>query len=227
MKFKNLAVACLMVAAVAASAAAQTPPTPPTPPTPATPPAPHAMHAPQVAQSATADRDAAVAHLERTRAKFLKSIEGLTDAQWKFKAAPDRWSIAEVAEHIAISEGTILGMIQTKMMQVPGPKPEERIADDKMLTGLVDRTSKFQAPEVLKPVNKWATKDALVKDFNTARDNTIQFVKTTTEDLRAHGGPHPVFKMLDVHQWILMISGHAERHTLQIEEVKTAAGYPK
>jgi len=185
------------------------------------------MHAPQMAQSATADREAAVTHLERTRATFLKSIEGLTDAQWTFKSAPDRWSIAEVAEHIALSESLILGMVQTKMMQVPGPTPEERIADDTMLAGLVDRTSKFQAPEVLKPVNKWATKDALAKDFNTARDNTVQFVKTTTEDLRAHGGPHPVFKMLDVHQWILMISGHSERHTLQIEEVKTSAGYPK
>ncbi|HXG54129.1 MAG TPA: DinB family protein [Vicinamibacterales bacterium] len=227
MTFKHLAGACLLMTATAASAAAQTPPTPPTPPVPPTPPAPHAMHAPQMAQSATADREAAVTHLERTRAKFLKSIEGLTDAQWTFKSASDRWSIAEVAEHIALSESLILGMVQTKMMQVPGPKPEERIADDKMLAGLVDRTSKFQAPEVLKPVNKWATKDALARDFNTARDNTVQFVKTTTEDLRAHGGPHPVFKMLDVHQWILMISGHSERHTLQIEEVKTSAGYPK
>jgi len=227
MKFKNLAVACLMVTAVAASAAAQTPPTPPMPATPATPPAPHAMHAPQMAQPATADRDAAVAHLERTRAKFLKSIDGLTDAQWKFKAASDRWSIAEVAEHIAISEGTILGMVQTKMMQAPGPTPLERIADDKMLAGLVDRTSKFQAPEVLKPVNKWATKDALVKDFNTARDSTVQFVKTTTEDLRAHAPPHPAFGSMDAHQWVLLIAGHSARHTAQIEEVKKAAGYPK
>lgn len=227
MTFKNLAIACLMVTAISARAATQTPPTPPTPPVPPTAPAPHAMHAPQTAQPAAEDRAAAVAHLERTRAMFLKSIDGLTDAQWKFKSAPDRWSIAEVAEHIALSESLILGLVQTKMMQAPGPKPEERLADDRILAGVVDRTSKFQAPEVLKPVNKWATKDALAKDFNTARDTTVQFVKTSTGDLRAHGGPHPVFKMLDVHQWILLIAGHSERHTLQIEEVKTSAGYPK
>ena len=80
---------------------------------------------------------------------------------------------------------------------------------------------------MLKPVNKWATKDALVKDFNAARDKTIEFVKTTKEDLRAHAAPHPVLKTLDTHQWVLLIGGHSERHTLQIEEVKTAAGYPK
>jgi hypothetical protein len=186
-----------------------------------------ATASPVVAQmDAQKDRAAAMAHLKMTRAKFLKSIDGLTEAQWKFKAGPDRWSIAEVAEHIGLSEVTILGLVQ-KMLAAPGPKPDERLPDNNVLTGLVDRTSKFQAPEMLKPVNKWATREALVKDFNTARDNTLQFVKSTTADLRAHGGPHPVFKMLDAHQWILLISGHSERHTLQIEEVKTSAGYPK
>ena len=49
------------------------------------------------------ERDSLVQHLEQTRQAFLQSISGLSDAQWTFKAGPDRWSIAEVAEHIAIS----------------------------------------------------------------------------------------------------------------------------
>ena len=186
-----------------------------------------AIAAPSAAQTPVQDRDKAIAYLQETRAKFLKSIDGLSEAQWKFKAAPDRWSIAEVAEHIAISESTILGMIQQKMLAMPAPKPEEKIDDEKVIAGLLDRTSKFQAPEMLRPANKWATKDALAKDFNTARDQTIEFVRTTTEDLRAHAAPHPVLKTLDTHQWVLLIAAHAARHTAQIEEVKAAAGYPK
>lgn len=201
MKFRNLAVALALTLTVTAPAAAQ--------------------------MTAQPDREKAAAYLEETRAKFLKSIDGLTEAQWKFKPSPTTWSIAEVAEHIAISEGTILGMVQTKMLTMPAPKPEEKIEDDKVIASLIDRTSKFQAPEMLKPVNKWATKDALVTDFNAARDKTIEFVKTTTEDLRAHASPHPVLKTLDTHQWVLLIGGHSARHTAQIEEVKTAAGYPK
>lgn len=73
-----------------------------------------------VAQTAANDRESAIKHLEMTRAKFLKSIDGLTEAQWTFKPAPDRWSIAEVAEHIGISEGTILGLVQTQMLTAPG-----------------------------------------------------------------------------------------------------------
>ena len=184
--------------------------------------------APAAAQMNTAqDRDKAAAYLEETRAKFLKSIEGVTDAQWTFKPSPAAWSIAEVAEHIAISESTILTLIQEKMLTGPPPKPGDTADDEKVIAMLVDRSSKFQAPEMLKPANKYATKDALVKDFNAARDKTIEFVKTTKEDLRAHATPHPVLKSLDTHQWVLLIGGHSARHTLQIEEVKTAAGYPK
>jgi hypothetical protein len=173
------------------------------------------------------DRAAAAKYLEETRQAFLKSIENVTPAQWTFKASPTSWSIAEVAEHIGISEGTIFGMLTTQMLQAPAPKPGEGIPDEKVIAGVTDRSNKFQAPEMLKPVNRWATKEALVKDFNAARDKTIAWTKTTTEDLRAHAAPHPAFGSLDLHQWILLIAGHSARHTAQIEEVKTAAGYPK
>jgi hypothetical protein len=181
----------------------------------------------QPAASASKDRDAAVKYLEDTRRAFLKSIETVSEAQWTFKASPESWSIAEVAEHIGISEETILGMITSQMLAAPAPKPGQGMSDEKLIAGVTDRSKKAKAPEMLKPVNRWATKEALVKDFNAARDKTIDWVKTTTEDLRAHAAPHPAFGPLDVHQWILLLAGHSARHTAQIEEVKTAPLYPK
>lgn len=178
------------------------------------------------AQDTTADRTKAAAYLEETRKTFLKSIDGLSEAQWKFKPSPETWSIAEVAEHIAISESTIMDLIQGKMLQAP-PRQGAGMTDDQLIAAVTDRSKKAQAPEMLKPINKWATKDALVKDFNAARDKNIAWLKTTKEDLRAHAAPHPAFGSLDLHQWVLLIAGHAARHTAQIEEVKTAAGYPK
>src|SRR5690349_18733859 len=41
-------------------------------------------------ETTKADHDALVAHLKKTEAAFLKSIEGVSDAQWKWKSAPDR-----------------------------------------------------------------------------------------------------------------------------------------
>jgi hypothetical protein len=179
------------------------------------------------AAAAKYDRQKAYAYLDETRAAFLKSIGGLTEAQWKFKAAPDRWSIAEVAEHIALSESLILGMIEGQVLKAPAKKPGEGITDEKLIAGVTDRTQKAQAPEQLKPVNKWATRDALAKDFSAARSKTMEWVKTTKEDLRGHAAPHPAFGPLDAHQWILLLAGHSARHTAQIEEVKTAPGYPR
>jgi DinB family protein len=173
------------------------------------------------------ERDSLLKHLQQTQQAFLDSISGLSDAQWTFKAGPDRWSIAEVAEHIAISETTILQLVTDQVMKGPAvPRSGDSVSDEQLLTGLLDRTSKFQAPEMLKPTNRWATRDALTKDFLAAREKTATYVRTTTDDLHGHAAPHPVFKMLDGYQWVLLLSGHSARHTAQIEEVKTSAGYP-
>ena len=184
--------------------------------------------APAAAQPLTqAERDTLAKHLEQTRQAFLASIAGLSDAQWTYKAAPDRWSIAEVAEHIAVSETTIRQLVTEQVMKGPVvPRNPNALSDESLLAGLLDRTSKFQAPEILKPTNRWATRDALVKDFTAARDTTVTYVKTTADDLHGHAAPHPVFKMLDGYQWVLLLSGHSARHTAQIAEVKTAPGYP-
>src|SRR5271170_4905052 len=65
------------------------------------------------------ERETALKSLQATRDGFLKSIAGLSEKQWRFKPAPDRWSVAEVSEHIAVSESTILGLVQTKFMTSP------------------------------------------------------------------------------------------------------------
>jgi len=173
------------------------------------------------------ERDSLLTHLQQTRQAFLDSIADLSDAQWTFRAGPDRWSIAEVAEHIAISETTILQLVTDTMLKGPAiPRNPNTVSDEKLLAWLLDRTSRFQAPEMLKPTNRWATRDALTKEFLAAREKTRTYVTTTTDDLHGHGGPHPAFKMLDSYQWLLLLSGHSARHTAQIEEVKASTGYP-
>ena len=47
-----------------------------------------------------ADRDKAMQYLESTRQGVIDATKGLSEAQWNFKAAPDRWSIAECFAHM-------------------------------------------------------------------------------------------------------------------------------
>src|SRR5262249_27132085 len=65
------------------------------------------------------ERDSLLTHLQQTRDAFMAAVSDLSDAQWRFKAAPDRWSIAEVAEHIAISETTILQIVRDQIVKGP------------------------------------------------------------------------------------------------------------
>ena len=60
----------------------------------------------------TDEREKLLAHLETTRHAFLASVDGLTDAQWSYRPAEGRWTIAEVAEHIAATEQMLRGMVE-------------------------------------------------------------------------------------------------------------------
>src|SRR6202158_5762960 len=69
-----------------------------------------------------ADKDRALQYLESTKKGVLDATKGLSPAQWNFKSAPDRWSVAQVMEHIAASEDFIRGMLKDKVMTAP-PEP--------------------------------------------------------------------------------------------------------
>jgi predicted DNA-binding protein YlxM (UPF0122 family) len=168
------------------------------------------------------ERASALQQFQTTRDNVLKSISGLSQKQWTFKPAPDRWSVAEVAEHIAVSESTIYGLVQ-KMMQSPAtPEKREQVkGKDQMIVERVpDRSHKAQAPEMLRPTGRWATQAELTKAFEDSRKATMDYIRTTNDDLRDHFFDHPAFGTLDGYQWLLLISAHSARHTAQIEEVK-------
>ncbi len=179
-----------------------------------------------------ADRDKAVAELEGSRQAFLDATKGLSPAQWNFKAGPDRWSIAECADHIALSENFIFGVVTKQVMKTP-VTPEKRDAvkgkDEAIVKILQDRSHKATAPEPIDPKKTPMSPEEAVKQFLASRTNTIEYVKTTQDDLRDHFADHPVpaIGTLDAYQWILLISGHSRRHTLQILEVKADPNFPK
>ena len=66
-----------------------------------------------------AEKDKALALLESTKKDVLDATKGLSTAQWNFKSAPDRWSIAECMEHIAAAEDYIRGSVESGVMKAP------------------------------------------------------------------------------------------------------------
>jgi hypothetical protein len=176
-----------------------------------------------------AERRVLTDHLAKSSQEFLKAVEGLSPEQWNFKAGPDRWSIAQCAEHIALAEDFIRGMIESKVLTAeptPDKIAERKPLDDKVLKMITDRSVKAQAPEPVQPASKFGSPQATVEHFIQSRATTAKLA-ASRDDLRERAAAHPVFKELDAYQWLLFLSGHTQRHTAQILEVKASPGYPK
>lgn len=58
-----------------------------------------------------ADREKGLQYLRQTRDGVVAATKGLSEAQLMFKPASDRWSVAEVLEHITVVEGAIYGNV--------------------------------------------------------------------------------------------------------------------
>ena len=181
------------------------------------------------AQSLSADElKQAVQYLEKTRAGVFAATKGLSEAQWNFKPATNKWSVAEVTEHIAAAEDFLMAMMQDKVMKAPArtEAADLKALDAFVLKAIPDRSQKVQAPEPLQPNNRFGSPKASLKHFKASRANTVKFLKTT-KDLREHAEDSPLGKKLDGYEWILFVAAHSERHTKQILEVKADPNFPK
>lgn len=181
------------------------------------------------AQITEDERAALVKQFEDTKANLLKDVNGLSDAQMKFKTAPDRWSVADCLEHIILAEKGLFEMEQNAVKQPANPdkRKDIKVKDEDLTKMLGDRSKKNKAPEMLQPKGTFATSAEAIAAFTAQRDKIIDYVKTTNEDLRNHVADMPMGSPMDAYQILLLVAGHSGRHTKQLEEVKADPGFPK
>jgi hypothetical protein len=172
-----------------------------------------------------AEREKASRYLAETRKGVEDAVKGLTDAQWKYKPGPDRWSVAEIVEHLAVIEDIVKGVF-AKLPDGPPPSAERDAAkfDAEMVAKILDRSVKFEAPPQARPAARWTTAETL-QHLLASRAQNAEFLRSTPA-LRAHTVLHPVFGPLDGYEWMLAVAAHSARHTQQILEVKADPGFP-
>jgi hypothetical protein len=173
-----------------------------------------------------ADREKGIKYLEQTRDAIVADTKNLTPAQWNFKAAPDKWSVAMTLEHIALAEDVFFKLVTDKAMRAPAGPPDRDFAkiDALVLAMVPDRSTKRQAPPELVPTGRWTPAETL-DHFLQSRARTIEFLRTTP-DLRQHVTDSPLGPM-DAYESLLFIGAHSERPTKQILEVEASPNFPK
>lgn len=177
------------------------------------------------------ERAKLVKYLRDSEQQFVALLDGVSDDQWVWKPAPDRWSVAEVARHIVISEDYLFDQASLAMKNPADPEWETKTAAKTALMerALPDRSRKVQAPEPLNPLGSSPmSRDEVLKAFRAKRARTIQFAESTQLPLREHltKGLFPIFDPLNAYQFVLYIPLHNIRHNQQIAEVKASADYP-
>ncbi|MBV9611661.1 MAG: DinB family protein [Acidobacteriaceae bacterium] len=172
-----------------------------------------------------AERDQALNYLTQSRDGLVAAVKGLSDAQWTFKPGPDRWSIAEIVEHLAVVEERVDGIV-SKLGESPAPPAGRDVKeiDARILADVPDRSTKYKAPPAIEPTGRWTPSGAL-EHFLIARAEVTALLRSTP-DLRAHVVNHPVLGLLDGYEWILVTAAHSARHTQQILEVKADPHFP-
>lgn len=150
-------------------------------------------------------------YFDRSLKRVGEVTTGLSDAQWRFKPASDRWSIAENLEHMVIVQERVLGPIRQHLAQAPAPPPDlDHIRVDKILVEKIpDRSAKAKAPEPVLPTGELTREDALERLFRNYQ-RLLEFADSTP-DLREHIIEAPPLRFItngahttmDGYQWVL------------------------
>jgi hypothetical protein len=169
-----------------------------------------------------------MALLVRSRQALLDALEGVTDQQARWKPSPERWSILEYVEHLAVSDDALVEMIRRSLQTPAQPETEEqrRQREQKIRETPMPRGVN-RAPDGLQPSARFASLPEAVAAFLAARDRTMDFARSTQDDLRSHFVPHSVLGPLDGYQWLLGNARHAENHAGHIREIRAAAEFPQ
>jgi len=167
------------------------------------------------------DRTALVAELRAGEAALRASLAGLDVEMVNRSPAPDRWSILQCVEHLAVVEDYLCTRIEqaTRADRTQNDRREQLIVE----RGL-DRSFRFPAPTVAEPAGRFSSLEEAIGAFADARARTIRFVETCGDDLRALTTTHPLIGTVNCHEMLLVMAVHPRRHVQQIEEIRQSLG---
>jgi DinB superfamily len=163
--------------------------------------------------------------LDRTRAALCAAVNAVPAEDRRTRPSPDRWSAAEVVEHLSIVERLFRERIARAIEaagalaressdRIPLPPPIE--------ARMADRVNRRNAPEVAVPTGAVPCETGLQHVEEGHAQLRALVSHTDGLALSRVTSEHPFFGALNVYQWIELIAAHEARHTEQIREIAGA-----
>jgi hypothetical protein len=161
--------------------------------------------------------------MEMTGSWLADEVSGLSPAQLQFRPAPESWSIMQVVEHLMIADPIYWQDFKNAMKAPPGNRKRSG-TDENLLWYGIDRTQRQKAIAAEDVKGKMRDLAAGLEALRKVHGQMLEYVRTTDEDLRGHVVER---EGSDAYQWMLLISTHAQRHILQIREIKADPKFPR
>lgn len=160
-----------------------------------------------------ADLTAAIA---QSRDEFLAAFAGVSEELAAKKPAPDKWSLFETAEHMAVTQNGFLKRLREA--EVGGAPPHDPQKEAALRAALVDRTTARSAPPQAQPNGRFPSLASALGSFRTASDQAIEFVEQCPNLLDLHS-PHPHFGPMNGRALACVLADHPRRHLAQVREI--------
>lgn len=164
-----------------------------------------------------------LSRLDAARATLRGSIDAIPAPLQRTRPARDRWSAAEVLEHLTLVERIFGGRIVKALDDAKSGLAVEAQArtplPDAVEQRMKDRVNKRQAPETAQPTGTvdvaagWA---ALEGNHATLRSALTGCDGLALSQVALD---HPFFGTMTVYQWVELMAAHEGRHTEQIREI--------
>ncbi len=167
--------------------------------------------------------------LDDSRAVLRSAVDQVPEGLRRTRPAQDRWSVAEVLEHLVKVNLFFAERITTAIEEAKasglGPERETRDPLPHEITlKMQDRSDRRQAREAVMPDGNvdanaaWANLDRARADVRAAalRGDGLALGTVIAE--------HRFFGSLSVYQWIELTAAHECRHADQIQEIGKALG---
>src|SRR5688572_13229195 len=172
--------------------------------------------------TAASQIDALIDELETDRVRLKAAVDRVPPAVRGIRPAPDRWSVAEILEHLAIVEQRATAIVRELAVSAPPRESGSTAADapprfDR--TVLRDRTQRVTAPVAIQPKGQWDAGQALA-ELEKSRAGLLAAIRAAEgRDLTAVTRSHPRLGPLTGYEWIAALGAHEERHAFQIGEI--------
>jgi hypothetical protein len=161
--------------------------------------------------------------LDTELARLRSAVETVPSGRRSERPAPDRWSVAEVLEHLAMTEKAVLKACSRYLAAARDAGLSEETETTSVIEALppdrvADRERRISAPDMLRPTGVDA--EAAWAEIEATRVRLNDFLKSCDGLALGHVSfPHPALGTLNLYQWLLFSAGHHARHAAQIREI--------